>query len=218
MSLAQLPTTTDASPSDALLARLDFANDALTLNLGALTRFGNPFLVDVTCAALLSVAVAEAQRSRASRHSSRENFFAAPPVERVDPSANDISDARAFSEAFRDGFHAVGGKVKVPGRPAEAVRKWSSKSRSSSKSRGGSFDKDIELGEWYGQDKGVTKVGVKEKKRKEKEKEKDGLPFVARAIISVLTFAFKAAVFVMKVVIKIVAGVVVMITRNFGRL
>ena len=60
-------------------------------------------------------------------------------------------------------------------------------------------------------------MGVREKKSK-KEKEKDGLPFVARAIISVLTFAFKAAVFVMKVVIKIVAGVVVMITRNFGRL
>lgn len=220
MSVTQLPTTTDAAPDDAMLARLDFTNDALTLNLGALTRFGNPFLVDVACSTLLSVAVAESVRSRKSRQNSTENF-APPPLPTMDPSAPaEISDAKAFKYAFRDGFNAVGGKVKVPKAPAETLRKWSTKSRSASPSADSSgFDKDIELGEWYGQSKSVAKVQGKEKKgKKTKKEEGEGLPFIARTIITVLTFAFKAAVFVLRVAIKVVAGVVVMITRNFGRL
>lgn len=218
MSVTQLPTTTDAAPDDAMLARLDFTNDALTLNLGALTRFGNPFLVDVACSTLLSVAIAESVRGRQSRQNSTENF-APPPVPTLDPSAQDISDARAFKSAFKDGFNAVGGKVKVPKAPAETLRKWSTKSRSPSTDRGNSFDKDIELGDWYGQAKSKMKVSEKQaKKNAKKDKEEDRLPFVARTIITVLTFAFKAAIFVMKIAIKLVAGVVVMITRNFSRL
>ncbi|KAF1974915.1 hypothetical protein BU23DRAFT_553144 [Bimuria novae-zelandiae CBS 107.79] len=218
MSVTQLPTTTDAAPDDAMLARLDFTNDAMVLNLGALTRFGNPFLVDVACSTLLSVAVAESVRGRRSRQNSTENF-APPPVPTLNPSTQEVSDAKAFKSAFRDGFNAVGGKVKVPKAPADTLRKWSTKSRSPSMDRSGSFDKDIELGDWYGQTKTKSKVTEKEaKKRAKKEKEEDKMPFVARTIITVLTFAFKAAVFVMKIAIKLVAGVVVMITRNFSRL
>ncbi|KAL1610466.1 hypothetical protein SLS60_002134 [Paraconiothyrium brasiliense] len=219
MSVTQLPTTTDAAPDDAMLARLDFTNDALTLNLGALTRFGNPFLVDVACSTLLSVAVAESVRSRKykSAHNSAENF-APPPVPTLDlEGKHEVSDAKAFKSAFRDGFNAVGGKVKVPKAPAETLRKWSSKSRSNSTDENSSFDKDIELGDWYGQSKSKAKISAKEKKGK-KEKAEDGLPFVARTIITVLTFAFKAAVFVLRIGIKVVAGVIVMITKNFSRL
>ncbi|RAR03827.1 hypothetical protein DDE82_004914 [Stemphylium lycopersici] len=79
MSVGQLPTTTDATADDAMLARLDFTNDALTLNLGALTRFGNPFLVDVVASTLLAVAVAEATRGRKTRNRSQDNFEPPPP-------------------------------------------------------------------------------------------------------------------------------------------
>ncbi|KAF9740426.1 hypothetical protein PMIN04_007097 [Paraphaeosphaeria minitans] len=221
MSVTQLPTATDAAPEDAMLARLDFTNDALMLNLGALTRFSNPFLVDVAAAALLSVAVAESVRSRKakSRAGSTENF-APPPVPSLDPTVAEVSDAKAFKAAFKDGFNAVGGKVGVKA-PAHTLRKWSTKSRSPSTEDSSSFDKDIELGDWYGQSKPSAKVSAKEKKKAKKakkEKDGDGLPLVARMVITVLTFAFKAAVFMLQIVIKVVAGVVVMITRNFSRL
>lgn len=218
MSVTQLPTTTDAAPDDAMLARLDFTNDALTLNLGALTRFGNPFLVDVACSTLLSVAIAEAIRGHTSRNASQDNF-APPPVPTVSlEEQNTVSDAKAFKSAFKDGFNAVGGKVKVPRAPAESLRKWSRKNSEASV-RGESFDKDIELGDWYGQTKSKTKdAGAKKSKKNKKKDDDDKLPFVARTIISVLTFAFKAVVFVLRIAIKVVAGVVVMITRNFSRL
>jgi hypothetical protein len=74
---------------------------------------------------------------------------------------------------------------------------------------------DVEMGEWYGQDKkSVTMQG----KQEGKKEEKDRLPFVARTIISVLTFAFKSVVFMIRIAVKIVAGVVVMITRNLSKL
>ncbi|KAF1959812.1 hypothetical protein CC80DRAFT_489895 [Byssothecium circinans] len=218
MSVTQLPTTTDATADDALLARLDFTNDALSLNLGALTRFGNPFLPDVAASALLAVAVAEAVRGRKnSRHTSQENFEPPPPSVGVEPKPE--SDAKAFREAFKDGFNAWGGKAKPPV-PVSNLRKWSMKtSATSSLSRGDSFDKDIELGDWHGQTKTKTKTSTKEAKKAQKTKgDEDRLPFVARTVISVLTFAFKAAVFVLKVAIKVVAGVVVMITRNWSKL
>ncbi|KAJ4305099.1 hypothetical protein N0V90_000629 [Kalmusia sp. IMI 367209] len=216
MSVTQLPTTTDAAPDDAMLARLDFTNDALTLNLGALTRFGNPFLVDVACSTLLSVAIAESVRGRKSRQASLDNF-APPPVPTLSlEEQNTVSDAKAFKSAFKDGFNAVGGKVKVPKAPAESLRKWSRKS-SEATSRAESFDKDIELGDWYGQTKSKTK-DPKAKKTKVKKEDEDKLPIVARTIISVLTFAFKAMVFLLRIAIKVVAGVIVMITKNFSRL
>ena len=54
--------------------------------------------------------------------------------------------------------------------------------------------------------------------KKQKEEADSKLPFVTRTIINVLTFAFKAVVFVMRIAIKVVAGVIVMITRNFSKL
>lgn len=216
MSVTQLPTTTDAAPSDAMLARLDFTNDALTLNLGALTRFGNPFLTDVAASALLAVAVAEAVRGRSSRHASRENFEPPPPSASLGPKKE--SDAKAFSEAFKDGFNSFGGKTSFK-KPAKSLRKWHGSIKGSpSTTRSDSFDKDIELGEWYGQ--GRTKESkVEEKSAKAKKKaDEEKLPFVTRTIISVLTMTFKTVVFVLRIAIKVVAGVVVMITRNFSKL
>jgi hypothetical protein len=217
MSVTQLPTTTDAAPSDAMLARLDFTNDALTLNLGALTRFGSPFLVDVAASALLAVAVAEAVRGRSSRHASRDNFEPPPPSLGLGPRKE--SDAKAFQEAFKDGFNSFGGKANIKN-PAKSLKKWHGSVKGSpSTTRSESFDKDIELGDWYGQGKTKeTKQGVKQAKKKGKEEDKEKLPFVTRTIISVLTVAFKTVVFVLRIAIKVVAGVVVMITRNFSKL
>lgn len=213
MSVGQLPTTTDAAQDDAMLARLDFNNDALILNLGALTRFGNPFLVDVAASALLAVAVAEAVRGRHRAKSIRENFEPPPPSILLGPKPE--SDLKPFKEAFREGFNSWGGKTK---NPTSSLRKSSlNKTPTVSSSKSGSFDKDIELGEWYGQ--GKTKASAKAaKKAKRKEEEEEKLPVVTRTIISVLTFAFKAMVFVLRIAIKVVAGVIVMITRNFSKL
>ncbi|OAL00449.1 hypothetical protein IQ06DRAFT_293777 [Phaeosphaeriaceae sp. SRC1lsM3a] len=221
MSIGQLPTTTDATADDAILGRLDFANDALTLNLGAISRFGNPFLVDVVTSTLLAVAVAEATRGRKARKASTESFEPPPPSFLLTHQKEDT--AKAFKDSFVEGFQGFGGKTKAPPLSASGLKKFASSMKSSTTSRSAStsFDKDIELGEWYGQDKS-TKVAAKESKeekraRKERE-EKEKLPFVTRTIISVLTFAFKSVVFVIKIAIKIVAGVVVMITRNFRKL
>jgi len=217
MSVTQLPTTTDAAPSDAMLARLDFTNDSLTLNLGALTRFGNPFLVDVAASALLAVAVAEAVRGRSSRHASRENFEPPPPSIGLGPKKE--SDAKAFQEAFKDGFNSFGGKTTIKN-PAKSLRKWHGSTKDSpSTTRSESFDKDIELGDWYGQGKTKdTKSDEKKVKTKGKKDDEEKLPFVTRTIISVLTMTFKTVVFVLRIAIKVVAGVVVMITRNFSKL
>ncbi|KAF1836212.1 hypothetical protein BDW02DRAFT_494214 [Decorospora gaudefroyi] len=215
MSFSQLPTTTDAAADDAMLARLDFANDALILNLGALTRFGNPFLVDVITSTLLAVAVAEATRGRKQRNRSQDNFEPPPPSFTLTHQKDDT--AKAFKDSFVDGFQGWGGKTKPP----KGLKKFATSLKSSrSQSVDTSFDKDIELGEWYGQsNKAKTNNNSKEEKRaRKKEDDESKLPFVARAVITVLTFAFKTVVFVLKIAIKIVAGVVVMVTRNFGKL
>jgi uncharacterized membrane protein len=93
------------------------------------------------------------------------------------------------------------------------------KSSATSRSPSTIPDKDIELGEWYGQDNATkTKETKEEKKARKKAEEQERLPLVTRTIINVLTFAFKSVVFIIKIAIKIVAGVVVMITRNFSKL
>lgn len=217
MSITQLHTTTDATADDAMLARLDFTNDALVLNLGALTRFGNPFLVDVVTSTLLAVAVAEATRGRKARNKSQENFEPPPPSFTLNNQKEDT--AKAFKDSFVEGFQGFGGKSKIP-ISGKGLKKFASsmKSSATSRSESTSFDKDIELGEWYGQEKGSAKETKAEKKAKKGQDEKDKLPFVTRSIISVMMFAFKTVVWVLKIAIKIVAGVVVMITRNFSKL
>ncbi|KAF2731791.1 hypothetical protein EJ04DRAFT_471345, partial [Polyplosphaeria fusca] len=142
MDVSQLPTTTDATQDDAMLARLDFANDALVLNLGAITRFGNPFLVDVIASTLLAVAVAESVRGRKAKNRSQDNFEPPPPSAIL--GQKEPSDAQAFKASFMEGFSAWGGK---PKNPAASLRKWSLGSKTTGRtSRGESFDKDIELG------------------------------------------------------------------------
>lgn len=217
MSIGQLPTTTDATADDAILGRLDFTNDALTLNLGAITRFGNPFLVDVITSTLLAVAVAEATRGRKSRKASQESFEPPPPSFLLTHQKEDT--AKAFKDSFVEGFKGFGGKTKAPV-SSSGLKKFTSSLKSSPTSRSAStsFDKDIELGEWYGQDKTKTKETKAERKAREKQEEQEKLPFVTRTIINVLTFAFKSVVFVIKIAIKIVAGVIVMFTRNFSKL
>ncbi|KAH4055287.1 hypothetical protein HBI70_053570 [Parastagonospora nodorum] len=212
MSIGQLPTTTDATADDAVLGRLDFTNDALTLNLGALSRFGNPFLVDVITSTILAVAIAEATRGRKNRKASQESFEPPPPSFLLTHQKEDT--AKAFKESFVEGFQGFGGKTKAPA----GLKKFASSMKSSRKSSR-DFDKDIELGEWYGQDKTTKAKETKaEQKARKKQEDQDKLPLVTRTIVNVLTFAFKSVVFVIKIAIKIVAGVVVMITRNFGKL
>ena len=218
MSFTQLPTTTDAAPDDAMLARLDFNNDALMLNLGALSHFGNPFLVDVMASTLLAVAVAEAVRGRGKRNASLENFEP-PPASAVLGQKKD-NTAKAFKESFVEGFEAWGGGNKATKNAASSLRKWSLKSSTTGRTSksGGSMDKDIELGEWYGQPQAQTKETKAEKKQREKGENDEKLPTVTRVIINVLTFVFKTVVWVLRIAVKVVAGVVVMITRNFSKL
>jgi hypothetical protein len=221
MSVGQLPTTTDATADDATLARLDFANDALILNLGALTRFGNPFLTDVLTSTLLAVAVAEATRGRKTRNRSQENFEPPPPSFTLNHQKEDT--AKAFKDSFVEGFQGIGGKSRPP-LSSKGLKKFASSLKSTtttrSESANGSFDKDIELGEWYGQDKHTKANATKSEKKAKKASAEDErkLPLVARTVITVLTFAFKTVVFILKIAFKVVAGVVVMITRNFSKL
>ncbi|KAL5120632.1 hypothetical protein ACEQ8H_001380 [Pleosporales sp. CAS-2024a] len=216
MSIGQLPSTTDATADDAILGRLDFNNDALTLNLGAVLRFGNPFLVDVVTSTLLAVAVAEATRGRKARKGSQESFEPPPPSLVLRQQKDDT--AKALKDSFVEGFEGFGGKTKAPAGLKRFVSRMKSTRTSGKLST--SLDKDIELGEWYGQDKTskAKESKAETKARGRKEKDEESLPFVARAIISVLAFGFKSVVFVMKIAMKIVAGVVVMITRNSGKL
>ncbi|KAF2280031.1 uncharacterized protein EI97DRAFT_355192, partial [Westerdykella ornata] len=120
MDITQLATATDASADDAVLARLDFVSDSLTLNLGALTRFGNPFLVDVVASAILAVAVAEAKRGRGkkgSRAGSVEAFEAPPDSREVLARRKEeagVSDREAFTKGFLEGWNGWGGKARSP--------------------------------------------------------------------------------------------------------
>lgn len=226
VSISHLPTASDASPSDAMLARLDFSTDALTLNLAALSHFGNPFLVDVVTSTLLSIAVAESVRGRGKRGS--QDSFEPPPPSFLLNKPTEPSTAQSFKESFVDGFENWGGKGKPkPPVSASSLRKWSLKSsttlgrNSKSSSSVGMGDKDIELGEWYGQNKtknDVAKETKAEKKARKEAEDEDKLPFVARGIIGILMFTFKTVVFILKLVIKVVAGLVVMITKNRSKL
>ncbi|CAE7217584.1 hypothetical protein PTNB85_06513 [Pyrenophora teres f. teres] len=237
MSVTQLPTNPDGIADDAMLARLDFTNDALTLNLGALTRFGNPFLVDVVTSSLLAVAIAEATRGRKSRtNRSQDNFEPPPPSFTLTHQKEDT--AKAFKDSFVEGFQGVGGKSARPPLSGKGLRKFANSFRSTmtttttpttttargseSTSRKPSFDKDIELGEWYGQDKYSTAKETTSEKKKTKTKDTEGndskLPFIARTLIAVISLAFRTVVWVVKIIFKIVSGVVVMVCRNAGKL
>jgi hypothetical protein len=216
MDVSQLPSTTDATADDAVLARLDFVNDALILNLGAISHFGNPFLADVITTTLLAVAVAESKRHRGSRKASQSSFDPPPPS--LGLGKKDPSTAQAFKESFTEGFQSFGGPLsKSKPAPPSGLRRFYSKSADTSKSSS-SFDKDIELGDWYGQPKKQSAKERKKEKRKQKEEERSDLPFATRTIVGVLSFTFRACVFVLKIAVKVVAGVVVMITKNFSKL
>lgn len=237
MSVAQLPTTTDATADDAMLARLDFANDALVLNLGALTRFGNPFLVDVAASTLCAVAIAEATRGRSSRKTSLQNFDA-PPVNDYENMTPETK-ARSLKDSFKQDWEGVDARSKQ-GREKAGVAVTSSlrklmlslksttvdepaQSRATScvasraRDRNADFDKDIEMGEWYGQSAPSTKESKAERKARKAAEKEDRLPFVARAIIGVLTFGFKAVVWVLMIVFKIVAGVFKTVMRSVSK-
>ncbi|KAL1656616.1 hypothetical protein SLS61_001083 [Didymella pomorum] len=241
MSVNQLPTTTDATADEHMLARLDFANDALVLNLGALARFGNPFLVDVAASALCAVAIAEATRGRSSRKTSLSNFEAPPPNDYEDGAVTPEAKASSVKDSFRRDWEGVdprskSGREKAGVAVTSSLRKLvmslksttvdettpqsraNSRATSRARDRNADFDKDIELGEWYGQSKDVgakeTKADKKARKAAEKE---DQLPFVARAIIGILTFGFKAVVWVLMIVFKIVAGMFKMVFRGVDK-
>lgn len=241
MSVNQLPTTTDATADEHMLARLDFANDALVLNLGALARFGNPFLVDVAASALCAVAIAEATRGRSSRKTSLSNFEAPPPNDYEDGAVTPEAKASSVKDSFRRDWEGVdprskSGREKAGVAVTSSLRKLvmslksttvdettpqsraNSRATSRARDRNADFDKDIELGEWYGQSKDVgakeTKADKKARKATEKE---DQLPFVARAIIGILTFGFKAVVWVLMIVFKIVAGMFKMVFRGVDK-
>ncbi|KAJ4339139.1 hypothetical protein N0V95_007856 [Ascochyta clinopodiicola] len=233
MSVNQLPTTTDATADDAMLARLDFTSDALTLNLGALSRFGNPFLVDVAASTLLAVAVAEATRGRSSRKTSLQNFDAPPPND-YDLQTPETK-ARSFKDTLARDWEGVDARSKQGRRNAglavsSSLKKFIASLKSTTvdepnQSRAASqatvrardanarFDKDIELGEWYGH--GQTSPQTKKKDKKAEDEDK--LPLVVRGIIGIVTFSFKAVIWVLTLVFRVVAGVVRVLIRSFSK-
>lgn len=238
MSVDQLPTTTDATADDAVLARLDFTNDALTLNLGALSRFGNPFLVDVAASTLLAVAVAEATRGRSSRKTSLQNFDAPPPndYELITPETKALS----IKDSFARDWEGVDARSKE-GRQRSVVALSSglrklvmslksttvdetvqsrSTSRTAARDRNADFDKDIELGEWYGQSKEPqikTKETRAEKKERKARENEDKLPLVVRGVIKIITLGVKAVIWVLMIMFKIAAGIVKVVVRSLSK-
>lgn len=207
MDLTTLATTTDAAADDAVLAKLDFATDSLILNVAALTRFGNPYLVDVAATTLLTVAVSESMRTPRSSQKANTQFEPPPPSSLLS-GQKPKSSAASLKESFVEGLEAFGaGKTK-----AKPGRKWSL--RSNRTGRISPHEKDIEMGSWYGQ----PEVGKQKASKKSKKDDQDDLPFITRAIITVLGLAFKTVVWVLRIGIKIVAGLVVMISRNIRKL
>ena len=240
MSINQLPTTTDATADDAMLARLDFINDALTLNLGALTRFGNPFLVDVAASSLLAVAVAEATRGRSSRKTSLQDFDAPPPNDYESQTPED--KARSLKDSFTQDWKGVDARSKEGRKNASVaftsnLRKLimslksttvdepsytTSRSASQARDRNAGFDKDIELGEWYGQSQSrkqtpIVRESKAEKKARKAHEKEDRMPFVVRVVIGMITFALKAVVWVLTIIFKMVAGLLKMVVKSFNK-
>jgi hypothetical protein len=226
-----------------VLARLDFAADALSLNLGALTRFGNPFLVDVAASTLCAVAIAEATRGRKSRAGSPQNGFAPPPTppasgefETVTPEGK----AKSLKESLRRDWAGVDarskhGRAKAGQAATASLSKFLRALKSETGVDGDSTasrapsraDKDIELGEWYGQSHAQLQAGSapgvagKETKaerlaRKQREKE-ERLPFVARAVLGLLKYGVKAVVWVLMLVFRFLAAVVRMLVRRVDK-
>ena len=245
ISVTQLPTTTDATADDAVLARLDFAADALSLNLGALTRFGNPFLVDVAASTLCAVAVAEATRGRKSRAGSPQNGFAPPPTPPTSSefeTATPEGKARSLKETLRRDWAGVDarskhGRAKAGQAATASLSKFLRALKSETGVDGDSAatsrapsraDKDIELGEWYGQSHAQLQAGSaapgvvgKESKaerraRKQREKE-ERLPFVARAVLGLLKYGVKAVVWVLMLVFRFLAAVVRVLVRRVDK-
>lgn len=205
--------------------------------MGALTRFGNPFLVDVAASTLCAVAIAEATRGRSSRKTSLQNFDA-PPVNDYENMTPETK-ARSLKDSFKQDWEGVDARSKQ-GREKAGVAVTSSlrklmlslksttvdepaQSRATScvasraRDRNADFDKDIEMGEWYGQSAPSTKESKAERKARKAAEKEDRLPFVARAIIGVLTFGFKAVVWVLMIVFKIVAGVFKTVMRSVSK-
>ena len=206
-----------------------------------LTRFGNPFLVDVTASALCAVAIVEATRGRSSRKTSLANFEAPPPNDYEDGAVTPEAKASSLKDSFRRDWAGVDPRTKswreragvavtsslrklLMSLKSTTVDETTTQSRANSRAtsraqdRNADFDKDVELGEWYGQSKDVSVKETKAEKKARKAAEKeDRLPFVARAIIGILTFGFKAVVWVLMVVFKIVAGVFKMVFRSVDK-
>lgn len=202
--VTDLATTTDATADDTVLARLDLTTDSLLLNVAALTRFGNPFLVDVAATSLLAVAVSESVRSHKNKGTGSQDTVFEPPPPSSMLGQKPKSSTASLKESFVEGLEVFS---------AKKGKKWSLHSSHTSKSS--PLEKDIELGQWYGQEKPKNKS--KKGKREKGEKESD-LPFVTSTIIGVLSFTFKAVVWVLSIAIKIVTGLVVMISRNISKL
>ncbi|KAH6616795.1 hypothetical protein C7974DRAFT_436727 [Boeremia exigua] len=228
MSVAQLPTTTDATADDAMLARLDFAADTLVLNLGALTRFGNPFLVDVAASTLCAVAIAEATRGRSARKTSLSDF-AAPPANDYAPRSPG-SSARGVGNTLKRDWAAVDASKQGRANAGAAAKSSLSRllcalksstgddSSTRARDRNADVDKDIEMGAWYGQSPAApatasvsaspsAKESRAEKRARRQAEKEDRLPFVVRAVIKLVSFAVKAVVWVLMLVFRILAGV-----------
>jgi len=217
LPVGQLPTTTDATADDSMLARLDFSNDALVLNVAAITRFGNPFLVDVVASTLLAVAVAEATRGRKAKNRSQENFEPPPPNLVSTHQKHDAT--KSSKDSFLDGFRGFGRKSKRQMSGKSIKKSVFSMKSTTSRNEDAGLDKDIELGEWYGQNNSqimVNKNNLKKKAQKQHE-DKEKLPFVARSLIGVLTFMFKTILWILELTIKVIVGFFVRITRNLSK-
>lgn len=97
-----------------------------------------------------------------------------------------------------------------------------SRSASQARDRNAGFDKDIELGEWYGQSQSrkqtpIVRESKAEKKARKAHEKEDRMPFVVRVVIGMITFALKAVVWVLTIIFKMVAGLLKMVVKSFNK-
>ncbi|KAF2843380.1 hypothetical protein M501DRAFT_1012736 [Patellaria atrata CBS 101060] len=175
---------------DAVLAKLDFANGGmLTLEAAGLRHLGNPHLIDVAVATLLSVAVAESKRGVDPRL-----VFLAPPSRSSSPAARSKASSKSSPTL---GSATASPKEKGKGWWRQGSLKGKEKVR----------EMDIEM----------MMPGEKKEKEKKTEGEHE-LPGVTRMVFTVVKFGAKAVVLILTVVFKVVGGVVIWATRRVDKM
>jgi hypothetical protein len=196
----------------ATLARLELSSvnsptcNALTLDLPAIVRSGNPFLADAVAAAILAVAAAEVERGSSSSNSS--SSAASDSI--IDGLSGDLAMLMDNAAMF----------PAPPRSPMPPQRKMKSSKHSHKSSS--SSDRDVSRWKSKFNKKSKQAIEVAELQGRSAVDDLRGddgrLTLPMRMIVGTLKFTFKTAVFVVEVAFKIVGGVVVGVIKRVDRI